>query len=97
MGRSIAASRRTIDGKPDIDLSSVRIGERHLIAETPVIVTALTDDGVGMTLEGWSATSGELLIWRWPAHQPEERRVPDTFTGEPARYVGRSSKVTVRR
>jgi hypothetical protein len=66
MKRSVAAHRHIFEKKPNIERPKrIWIGERHLIDGEPVVVTGQREDGEKRILEGWHATTGELLAWHW--------------------------------
>lgn len=66
MRRSVAAPRRMIESRPALaSLNAIRVGERNLIGEEPIVVTRVDEQGPHKILEGWHARTGELLVWRW--------------------------------
>lgn len=70
MRRSVAAPRRVIETKPALDsLNAIRVGERNLIGEEPIVVTRVDEQGPHKTLEGWHARTGELFVWRWDENE----------------------------
>jgi hypothetical protein len=72
MRRSIAAQRRLIERRPHLDsIDRLRVGERNLIGNEPIVVTNLDTQGAHRSLEGWHADTGELLVWRW--NEDDER------------------------
>jgi hypothetical protein len=78
MKRSVAAHRHIFESKPNIERPKrIWIGERHLIDGEPVVVTGQREDGEKRILEGWHATTGELLAWHWYVRIPTSAAVAE--------------------